>query len=221
MTRTLESFPSTDSPMSEGFPSSDRLRDCIDRLNQGDDSACAELINHAASRLATLTRRMFRDYDRLGRWVHTDDICQNASLRLWNALKSTRPTTAVEFHRLAALQIRRELIDQVRSFFGPEGMAAHHESNADSASSGHGFPPAYESPESTHDPAKLTRWAEFHERVALLPDDERAVFDLVWYQGLPQAEAAQVLAISERTLKRRWLSARLALGQILDGTPPA
>ncbi|MDB5351628.1 MAG: polymerase subunit sigma-70 [Planctomycetota bacterium] len=56
---------------------------------------------------------MFRDYRRLGRWEQTDDICQNASMRLWNALKAARPATPAEFHRLAALQIRRELIDQV------------------------------------------------------------------------------------------------------------
>jgi hypothetical protein len=34
----------------------------------------------------------------------------------------------------------------------------------------------------TLDGEKVRRWTEFHEAVARLPDDLRAVFDLLWYQ---------------------------------------
>lgn len=186
------------------------------RLAAGDEAARAALINQTSERVVALTRRMFRDYRRLGRWEQSEDIGQNASLRLWKALAASPPATVAEFHRLAALQIRRELIDQVRRYFGPRGLAAHHVSNVDDDPSGSTPPAPYDVAESTHDPAKLSRWAEFHECVAALPDDERAVFDLVWYQGLTQPQAAQVLGISERTLKRRWLAARLALGHVLE-----
>lgn len=206
--------------MIEESVSADRIRLWIERLAEGDDQACSDLINHTAERVAALTRRMFKDFARLGRWEQTEDICQNASMRLWNALKTTRPTTPVEFHRLAALQIRRELIDQVRRHFGPEGIGANHASNAPADSSGSTPVEAYEAPQSTYDPVKLSSWAEFHEKVDLLPDDERSAFDLIWYQGLTQAEAAEVLGISERTLKRRWLAARLSLGHALGGSPP-
>lgn len=204
---------------SEGSLSNDRVRLLIERVGEGDEQACAELINHTAERVVTLTRRMFKGYERLGRWEQTDDIGQNVMVRLWNALKASRPTTPAAFHRLAALQVRRELIDQVRRYFGPEGVAAHHVSNVEADPSSSSPPPAYEAAESTHDPASLARWAEFHERAAALPDEERAVFDLVWYQGVSQNEAAALLEISERTLKRRWLAARLALGRVLDDTP--
>jgi len=50
-------------------------------------------------------------------------------------------------------------------------------------------------------------WSEFHEHVEKLPDDEREVMDLLWYQGLTQEEAAAVLKVSDRTVKRRWQSA--------------
>jgi RNA polymerase sigma factor (sigma-70 family) len=53
-----------------------------------------------------------------------------------------------------------------------------------------------------------------------LPADEREVFDLVWYQGLTQDKAATLLGISEATLKRRWLSARRRLHQVLKGQLP-
>ncbi len=204
---------------SEASRSADQIQSLIERLAAGDEQACAELINHTSDRLADLTRRMFKDYRRLGRWEQTEDICQNASVRLWNALKATRPKTAVEFYRLAALQIRRELIDLARRHFGPEGIGANYASAPGDDSSENPTPSPHDTPQSTLDPAKLSSWAEFHEHVAALPDDERAAFDLIWYQGLLQAEAAAVLGISERTLKRRWLAARLALGHLLGETP--
>jgi RNA polymerase sigma-70 factor (ECF subfamily) len=51
--------------------------------------------------------------------------------------------------------------------------------------------------------------------VEALPEPERAAFDLLWYQGLTQEEAAQVLGVSISTVKRRWLDARLSLQQAL------
>jgi RNA polymerase sigma-70 factor (ECF subfamily) len=44
-----------------------------------------------------------------------------------------------------------------------------------------------------------------------LPDEEREVVQLLWYEGLRQPEAAVVLGISLATLKRRWQVARLRL----------
>ena len=44
--------------------------------------------------------------------------------------------------------------------------------------------------------------------------------DLLYYQGLTQAEAAEVLGVSERTVKRRWQAARLALHDALGGEIP-
>jgi DNA-directed RNA polymerase specialized sigma24 family protein len=72
---------------------------------------------------------------------------------------------------------------------------------------------------STLDGEKVRRWTEFHEAVARLPDDLRAVFDLLWYQGLPQAEAAALLGIAVPTVKLRWMKARLQVHQALGGSP--
>jgi RNA polymerase sigma-70 factor (ECF subfamily) len=65
----------------------------------------------------------------------------------------------------------------------------------------------------------LRRWTEFHEAVARLPDDLRAVFDLLWYQGLAQAEAAALLGVAVPTVKLRWMKARLQVQQALGGAP--
>ena len=63
---------------------------------------------------------------------------------------------------------------------------------------------------------------EFHQKVDVgIPEEERAVFSLLWYAGLTQGEAAQALDISERTLRRRWRSACVLLYEALDGAKPS
>ena len=56
---------------------------------------------------------------------------------------------------------------------------------------------------------------ELHELVEALPDEKREIVDLLFYQGLPQSETAALLGVSERTVKRRWRAARLALQEVL------
>ena len=57
----------------------------------------------------------------------------------------------------------------------------------------------------------------FHEQVEALPEPEREVVNLLWYEEMPQPEAGDVLGISLATVKRRWQSARLRLSETLDG----
>ena len=66
----------------------------------------------------------------------------------------------------------------------------------------------------------MAAWTEFHRQIDRLPDEEREIFDLLWYQGLSQAEAASLLKVSERTVKRRWQSACLKLHRALGGELP-
>src|SRR5262249_22104976 len=70
------------------------------------------------------------------------------------------------------------------------------------------------------EPSRLAAWSEFHEQIGALPDEEREVFDLLWYQGLSQAEAAELLEVSGRTVKRRRQAARLKLHEALQGEVP-
>src|SRR5262249_38914753 len=77
----------------------------------------------------------------------------------------------------------------------------------------------HEPASSTLDAEKVRRWTEFPEAVARLRDDLRAVFDLLWYQELSQAEAAALLGIGVRTVKLRWMKARLRVQQALGGAP--
>jgi RNA polymerase sigma-70 factor (ECF subfamily) len=197
-----------------------QIQTWLDRMQRGDPAARDELLGFACERLRSLTRKMLKGFGRVKRFEETDDVFQNALLRLWKAIEQVQPPSAQEFFGLAALQIRRELIDLARQYYGPHGAGTHHAGQFvadDSACTPPGGP---ELSDTTYEPSRLAVWSEFHRQVEALPAEERAVFDLVWYQGLTQPRAAVLLGISEPTLKRRWWSARRRLHQALKGQLP-
>jgi RNA polymerase sigma-70 factor (ECF subfamily) len=189
------------------------LQRCLDRLRAGDAAARDELLRRACDRLTHLTRKLLGDQSGVRRWEETDDVLQNALLRLCRALEQDTPRSVRDFFRLSATLIRRELIDLARHHRGPEGAGAHHASHP-------GGPETVGRPDETHEPSRLAMWGDCHRLVDALPDAEREVFDLLWYQELSQAEAAALLGVSERTVQRRWQSARLAVFRALGGTGP-
>ena len=192
----------------------------LDRLRGGDEAASAELLNCACERLRRLTRKMIKCYPKVHRWEQTDDVLQNAVIRLQRTLQQLPIETARDFFRLAALHIRRELLDLAKHYYGPQGAGAHHASHAESPADSGAAPAPADPADVTHEPARLATWSAFHEQVAALPEEEREVFDLLWYQGLPQAEAAELVHVNVRTIKRRWLSARMKLQDALQGEMP-
>ena len=221
--QTCEDFARGTNPRDRTLAHADQttiIQGWIDRLRQGDDCAGAALLDCATARLARLARKMLKGYPGVGRWEQTDDVLQNALIRLDRALKTVAPPTARDFFRLAAAQIRRELIDLARRYSGPEGLGAHHSTCAGSDSPDGSRAGAREPSDTTHEPGRLAAWTEFHRRIEGLPEEDREVFDLLWYQGLTQAEAATVLGVAERTVNRRWIAARLRLNQALAGRLP-
>jgi RNA polymerase sigma-70 factor (ECF subfamily) len=191
----------------------------LGRLRAGDEQARNELINCACARLTHLTHTMLKGFGRVRRWEQTDDVVQNSLLRLYRSLADVQPANAVEFYRLAALNIRRELLDLAKHYFGPRGLGANYtsvEKGPNQSQSG----PAFDQPAADDDPGNLAAWTTFHAQVEQLPADEKEVFDLLWYQELSQAEAAALLKVSERTIKRRWAAARLRLHEALGGQMP-
>jgi RNA polymerase sigma factor (sigma-70 family) len=197
------------------------IQGCIDRLRAGDESARAALLSCASDRLVRIARKMLKGYPGVARWEQGDDIAQNALIRLERALHAVAPPTARDFFRLAAAEVRRELIDLARHYYGPRGLGAHHSSQAGHAgSSAEGVAKAPSAPDTTSDPGKLAAWSEFHRAVDSLAESDRELFDLLWYQGLTQVDAARVLGVTERTVNSRWLMARVHLRDSLGGHLP-
>ncbi len=203
--------------MSDGSANTTDFRVQLSRFRHGDKSALNELILLAGNRLQTLTHRMLRDYPGVRRWSQTDDVLQSALIRLCRALEQVRPTSAREFYALATTQIRRELIDLARHYSGPECGAAHHESSSGQPNQ---EDRAREKSNLTHEPAALADWGEFHGQIASLPNEQREVFGLIFYQGMTQDEAADVLGLGLRTVQRRWQAALLNLHRLRNGEPP-
>jgi RNA polymerase sigma factor (sigma-70 family) len=183
------------------------------RFREGDPTALDALLGHTCDRLRHLAHRMLRTYPAVGRWEQTDDVLQNAQIRLCRALEAAPPQSARHYYNLAALQIRRELLDLADRHTGPNGDGANHHTDGAGGVLASAEDPAGE-------PSSVAGWCEFHRSVETLPDEEREVFGLLWYEGLSQAEAAAVLGASIRTVKRRWQSARLALARALGDTDP-
>lgn len=207
------------------------LQGLLDRLKGGDASARDELIGHACDRLVILTRKMLGQFTRLRAWEQTDDVAQNAMLRLRRALEEVQPASVREFIGLASIQIRRELLDLSRHYFGREGRISP-EADRIMHNSPHVLsqtpPIGDESKESIPIPAagesldtsNLELWARFHQAVQELSDVEREVVELLWYQDLTQEESAELLAVDKSTVKRRWRAARLKLSESLKGWLP-
>jgi RNA polymerase sigma factor (sigma-70 family) len=186
-----------------------RMQQLLPRAVAGDAAAVDALLRHCGDRLTLLTRRMLGDFQRVRRWAETDDVLQNSLLRLVGALRDVKPATTRDFYALATLQIRRELIDLARHYYGPEGLGANHDSRGkDSQLNGAA------DQDSRSEPSSLAQWTELHEKIGNLPDEEREIVGLLFYQGLSQAEAAELLGISLRTVQRRWHDALCKLHRV-------
>ncbi len=151
-----------------------------------------------------MARKMKADFPGVGRWEQTGDVTNNAALRLRRALADVPLQDSRHFYRLAAVQIRRELIDLSRHY---RRLQDHHHSQPQHS----GAAPAHDPGNESLEPGRLAERAEIHEQVESLPQELRETVDLLWYHGLSQEEAGSVLGISTRQVKRRWRSARLML----------
>lgn len=191
------------------------LQGLIDRANAGDQASREALLTHACDRLLRLTRKIFHCSGDLQRWEQTADVFQNSMLRLHHTLSKVEVESPRHFFNLAALQIRRELIDLARKHFGPEGIGRnHHTDRQPPDEAGGSLYPRAEEPED------LSAWSEFHEEVEKLPEEEKEVVNLLFYEALTQDEAATILGVNVRTVKRRWQSARMRLSGIDESLRP-
>jgi RNA polymerase sigma-70 factor (ECF subfamily) len=153
-----------------------------------------------------------RRFPTLSRWEDSEDLLQNAVLRLLRAFQEIEPTSVRDFFGLAAEQMRRELLDLARRYRsrlveGPSHAGGPNECDSDVS--------APDRPAVEEDRDELEKWCAFHEAVERLPVAEREVFGLVYYHGWTQAAVGEHLCISKRSVQRRWAAAMLTLHESL------
>jgi RNA polymerase sigma factor (sigma-70 family) len=193
------------------------LQQLIDRIGQGNLEARRRLLERAYQRMqalaATILQRSFSD---LAGRHEVDSILSETWIRLVQALEKVQPPTVADFFRLAAHKMRQVLLDLVQS----ERRHAH--GPLSETARGTEAPTPAAPANQTYDPARLAMWTELHQQVELLPSDERAVFELHYYLGMPQADIARVLDLHPRKVSHLWIAATDKLadgvrGEILTG----
>jgi len=184
----------------------------LERMQGGDRGARDELVRAFQTRLEHLARKMLTRYPRVGRWVEVEDVLQGSLMRLLRALESVQPTSTRAFFGLAAEQMRRELLDLGRHFYGPEGeganLASVHEDPGESR-------PGFEPPDRRDDDNDLERWCQFHQEVEKLPAQEREIVGLIYYHGWTQAQVAELFQVNVRTVRRWWETSLVKLHRAL------
>jgi RNA polymerase sigma-70 factor (ECF subfamily) len=179
---------------------------CLNRLAAGDAAAREDLFRFVRDRLLVMVRSMLARFPAVRRFEQSDDVVQQVLIRLDRALAQIPLAMTRDFLSVAATNVRREVIDLARHYYGPQGTGANH------------FTPGSDGPNleqvaeaGRDDPARLAECVELHEQIQTLPVEEREVVDLQWYVGLSQPEIADLLGFSVRTVKRRAAAALIRL----------
>jgi RNA polymerase sigma factor (sigma-70 family) len=184
----------------------------LERMQGGDRAACNELVRAFQTRLEHLARKMLHRYPSVGRWVEVEDVLQGSLMRLLRALESVQPTSTRAFFGLAAEQMRRELLDLGRHFYGPQGDGANLASVGDDPGASR---LRFEPPDPGDDDGDFDRWCQFHREVEKLPGQEREVVGLIYYHGWTQAQVAELFQVNVRTVRRWWEAALVELHRVL------
>ena len=199
---------------------STQLQIALQRVLDNQLDAFDDLALLAGQRLKNLTRSMLRRYPHVKRWEDTDDVYQAALIRLHRSIGEVQPDSPRAFFGLAVTQIRRSLIDLARHYYGPHGLGKNYRSEGggkaadDSGGRLHGGVGRVETPDN------LACWSAFHEAIDALPNDEREVFELIWYGGLIRKDVAKLLGVAEKTVLRRMNRARIQLHELMAGQRP-
>jgi RNA polymerase sigma-70 factor (ECF subfamily) len=157
------------------------------------DEVVRALLDRAVRRLHQLCAGLlYRSYPRLTRPpvnLQPEEMLSAVVERLLKALREARPATARQFFALACQHMRWELNDIARRLDEqPAARELFDDALPAPPSSGSGLSP---------DGRRILA------AIDGLPEGEREAFDLVRIQGMTQAEAAQVLEVSVRTVIRR------------------
>lgn len=187
------------------------LHGMVDRWQAGDREAMDQLIRQVGDRLERLARKMLVGYAAVRGTADTFDVLQNSTLRLMNALNAVRPAGTRDFFNLAAVQIRRELIDLGRRGARRRETSFSNDDQSDSAATPI-LRDGYD--------ADLELWTRFHEVVEELPVEQREVVGLIFYHGWTQPKIAELFGVDVRTVRRWWQLACVDLNRRLNDRLP-
>jgi RNA polymerase sigma factor (sigma-70 family) len=205
--------------MAEPAPSlhTNEMHGFLDRWRAGDRSAADDLIRRAGDRLQRLATRMYRGFPNVRTVAELGDVIQESWVRLLHSLRNLRPENTREFFNLAAVHVRRELLDLARRAKGLQYQCVSLRARRAGADSSSGLPV----PEPDHRaPDDFDLWVRFHEAVEELDARKREIVGLIFYHGRSKREVAAWFGVNERTVGRWWADACLDLRGRIGGWFP-
>lgn len=170
------------------------------KLRSGDTGAREALIAHAEDRLRQMVHWKLRDFPAGGH--HTDVVMGQVVRELRSALANVELRDLNHFLHLSAVIIRRVLIELLNQPQSDEPAATQ-------------APDATVSLPDRGGQGRMGEWREFQTLLEQLPEELREVVDYVHIHGLSLAETAEALGVGEAVIRRRWLEARVRLGESL------
>jgi len=202
--------------MSDTGLDSGRLQQYVQRWQAGDGLAADALFTAVGLRLEHMTRKMLRAFPVVHAFTETADVLQSSLIRLLITLRRVQPESTRHFFNLAAVHVRRELLDLARHFRAERsGRPTSAHAAGDGLADG-----LAQAPDEKTEEDDLDLWCRFHEAVEQLPAEEREVVGLVFYHGWTQARIAELFQVDERTIRRRWQSACTQLHRLVGENLP-
>jgi RNA polymerase sigma factor (sigma-70 family) len=190
-----------------GEPLETNLAAALAAHRRGEPEATDRLQVACHGRMLKLARRLLRLHPEIRRGCHdTLDIFSLASERLWRALQQVNPESERHLMALAAMQVRRQVIDLARKFGGPRSPDRHRVDDA-AVQDTRRISPLDAAVADIESPTQLDHMTRFHHEVDQLPAELREVFSMRFYLGATVADVARAVGCCNRTVKRRWKEA--------------
>lgn len=171
----------------------------VARMAQGDIAALEQLYAIYKARICRFLARMGSPESEL------DAICNEVMLVAWNKAATYEPTSSRVSTWLFGIARFKALksMEQARRRDFPNGMDFD----------------LLESPQALESGLSNEQWLQV--AMASLPDDQRMVVELTFFEGLSYKEIALVVDCPENTVKTRMFHARRKLRQLLEhhGSP--
>jgi len=170
-------------------------RELIRQVVRRDQRAFLALYERYSSRIFTLILHMVSDR------MLAEEILQETLLRVWSRAEQYVPERGSPLIWMLAIA-RYTVLERLRF-----------ESHRPILSDGNEPTPLLENlpePESTSEEA---RWRSLHLVIQSLPEEQRTVIEMAYYQGLSQSEIAEMLDLPLGTVKTRLRAGMLRLRQ--------
>jgi hypothetical protein len=199
-------------------------------------------LERATRRTYYLAKQMLSRSPHAGQWEQSADALPDALYRYLQFAKEITSGSARRFYNVASFRLRQLLLDLAHCHLGLHGAEFDQHSGPVGEAVARSVGPGDRMssldewllfhrltasvPE--HEPMwprggvdTLEGWVVLHRLVGTPPPEELETFGLIWYQGLTQEEAADMLGVSAKSVECWWQAARLALARRIGTDPPA